>query len=198
MTAARRLFALALLLDVLGGGAALLFSSRPWQTITVARPRPLESITVQISGRSLDGALLGATLVALAGVVAVLATRGVVRQGVGLLVALSGILLGWRAIASSAAVSHSRALDLVTARRGGVGIDPGSAAIVDTHPIWPVLTVLSAAVVLAAGTVIAIFGARWSAMSSRYDAPTGAQVAGDEAMWTALDRGDDPTSRAEG
>lgn len=193
----RRLFALALLLDIVGSSAALLISTRPWQTIVVDRARPLADVTVQISGRSLDPAILGATLVALAGVVAVLATRGIARQSVGVLVALAAVLLGWRALTNAHKVSHSRAINLVTARRGSVGISANSTARIDLHQAWPILTVASAAVALVAGLLVALFGGRWSSMSSRYEAPTSKPVASEEAMWTALDRGDDPTIRTE-
>jgi uncharacterized membrane protein (TIGR02234 family) len=197
VTSARRLFAVALLLDVVGAGAALLISTRPWQTITVARPRPLADITEQLSGRSLDPALLGATLVALAGVVAVLATKGIARRIVGVLLALSGVLLGWRALTNADRISHSRAIDIVTSRRGNVGISPQSATHIDLHSSWPVLTVVAAVLVVLAGGLVAVFGGRWSAMSARYEAPSAKPVVGDEAMWSALDRGDDPTTRTD-
>jgi uncharacterized membrane protein (TIGR02234 family) len=197
MTPARRLFAAALLLDVLGAGAALLITTRTWQTIHVTRPRPLADLDVSIDGRGLDGALLGAVLVALAGVVAVLATKGVARQVVGGLIAAAGVLLGWRAVANLAAVGRTRALELVTSRKGSVGITSASATRVTTHPSWPVLTVVAAVLVIGAGVLVAAFGRRWSSMSTRYEAPTSKPAAGDEAMWTALDRGDDPTSRTE-
>ena len=197
MNSARRLFAFALLLDIVGAGAALLISSRPWQSVTVDRPRPLADVTLQITGRRLDGALLGATLVALAGVVAVLATKAVSRRVVGVLIALSGGLLCWRAATGDRAVSHPRALDLVTASKGSVGITASSVTHVVTHPVWPALTVLSAVLVMAAGVLVCAFGSGWSAMSSRYEAPNARPVGGDEAMWTALDRGVDPTTRTE-
>jgi uncharacterized membrane protein (TIGR02234 family) len=193
----RRLFSLALLLDVLGAGGALLISTRPWQSIVLDRARPLADVGVQISGRSLDPAILGATLVALAGVVAVLATRGLARRAVGLFIALAALLLAWRAIAASKNVSHSRAISLVTDRRGGVGVGPNSVVHITAHPIWPILTVVAAMLALIAGALVMIFGGRWSSMSARYEAPSSNTPQTDEGMWTALDRGDDPTVRTE-
>jgi uncharacterized membrane protein (TIGR02234 family) len=193
----RRLFALALLLDLIGAGAAVLITSRPWQTITVDRARPLGDVSVEITGRSLDGALLGLTLIALAGVVAVLATKGIVRRVIGALIALAGALLAVRALANLSAVGPVRARELVTSRKGSVGITNASITHVTTHPSWPVLAVIAAVLIVVSGVLVVIFGGRWSSMSSRYEAPSAHVAAGDEAMWTALDRGDDPTIRTE-
>ncbi len=193
----RRLFALALLLDVVGAGGALLISTRAWQGITVYRQPPLANVEIEVSGRALDGAILGAILVALAGVVAVLATRGVARRLVGVFIALSGLLLGWRALGAIAAVGHSRAIELATDRKGGVGISSTSVVHIETHPVWAVLTVICALLILASGVLVAVYGERWSTMSARYEAPSNQPIAGDEAMWRALDRGDDPTATTD-
>jgi hypothetical protein len=46
-----------------------------------------------------------------------------------------------------------------------------------------------------------VWGHRWAALSGRYEAPDGGAEAdrerSDATMWTALDRGDDPTARTE-
>jgi uncharacterized membrane protein (TIGR02234 family) len=191
------LYAIALLLEVVGAGGALLLSTRTWQTITIDRERPLADITTGVTGRTLDSAILGATLVALAGVVAILATRGVARRIVGGVVALSAVLLGWRAVLHAGAVSRARAIELASSKQGSIGIELDSHSHVAVHPEWMILTVLAAVLILAAGLLVAIFGGRWSSMSNRYEAPTSKPVAGDEAMWTALDRGDDPTIRSD-
>ena len=62
--------------------------------------------------------------------------------------------------------------------------------------MWPVLAVLCGALVLASGLLVAWRGHRWRALSVRYEARPDreadpARVAG--SMWSALDRGDDPT-----
>ena len=193
----RRLFALALVLDLIGAGAAVLITSRTWQSITVDRPRPLADVTVDITGRDLDAGLLAAALVALVGVVAILATKGIARRVVGLLVALAGGLLAWRAMANVDATGTVRAIQLVTAHRSSVGISSSSTVHVTVNTVWPVLTVLAAALVVVAGVLVVIYGGRWSSMSNRYEAPGAQPAGGEEAMWTALDRGDDPTTRTE-
>src|SRR4051812_39543684 len=94
------LFAAALLLDLVGAAGALLVATRHWQTITTPRPAPLHDDVLGLSGRTVDAAPTALALVALAGVVAVLATRGVVRRVVGGVLTLAGLALLWRAIAS--------------------------------------------------------------------------------------------------
>jgi uncharacterized membrane protein (TIGR02234 family) len=188
-------FALALLLEVLGAGGALLVSTRTWQTVTTPRPAPLHDDVLQVSGRTVDAAPTALALVALAGVVAVLATRGVVRRIVGAVLALTGAGLVWRAIASSGAMSVGRARTLVGEHRATVDVS-SVVPRVDAHAAWPVLTLVCGLLVAASGALIAWRGHRWQAMSARYEAqPTGPVDPAKAAatLWTALDRGEDPT-----
>jgi uncharacterized membrane protein (TIGR02234 family) len=188
-------FALALLLEVLGAGGALLVSTRSWQTVTTPRPAPLHDDVLQLSGRTVDAAPTALALVALAGVVAVLATRGAVRRLVGAVLALTGAGLVWRAIASSGAVSAGRARALVGEHRATVDVSAAAPRIA-THAMWPALTLLCGVVVAASGVLIAWRGHRWQVMSARYEAqPAGPADPAKAAatLWTALDRGEDPT-----
>lgn len=189
-----REFALALLLDALGAGAALLLAVRHWQTIAVPRPAPLHDLTVNVTGRTVDSAPTALALVALAGVVAVLATRGVVRRVVGGVIAAAGVGLVWRALAASSAVSGGRARSIVADRRSSADLT-GLAPHVTTHGLWPALTVLCGVLVLAGGALVAARGHRWQAMSARYEAPDEERDRARAAttFWTALDRGEDPT-----
>jgi uncharacterized membrane protein (TIGR02234 family) len=190
-----RPFALALLLELVGAGGALLIASRPWQTVITARPAPLHDDILKLSGRTVDAAPTALALVALAGVVAVLATRGVVRRAVGAVLVLVGVGLVWRAIASAGAVSTQRARALVTDRHATVN----AAAVVphvDTSAAWPVLTAVCGVLVLVSGALTAWRGHRWQVMSARYEAPSDPQqqqAKAATALWTALDRGEDPT-----
>jgi uncharacterized membrane protein (TIGR02234 family) len=190
-----RPFALALLLQLIGAGAALLVAARTWQTVTTPRPRPAHADVLRLSGRTVDSAPTALALVALAGVVAVLATRGVVRRVIGAVLATVGMALLWRAVASAGAVSAGRARDLVTDRHPTVN----AAAVVpqvETSAAWPVLTGLCGVSVLVAGLLIAWRGHRWQVMSARYEAPVDPQqqqTKAATALWTALDRGEDPT-----
>jgi uncharacterized membrane protein (TIGR02234 family) len=188
-------YASALLLDLFGAGGALLASTRSWQTVTTPRPAPLRDDVLDLSGRTVDAAPTALALVALAGVVAVLATRGVVRRVVGGVLALAGIGLVWRAVASSSAVSVRRSRTLVTDRHKTVD---ASTVVphVDTHALWPVITLVCGVFVLASGALIAWRGHRWQVMSARYDAAPEPEADASKAaatLWTALDRGEDPT-----
>ncbi|PZS24710.1 MAG: hypothetical protein DLM58_23990 [Pseudonocardiales bacterium] len=196
-------FTLALLLDLLGAAGALLIARRTWQTARTPRPRPLADDVLGISGHTLDSAATALGLVALAGVIAVLATRGVARRGIGAMLALAGALLGWRSVSGLAGVSSARVRSLVQAKHSGVGVDATNVVHVTVHPQWPVFSAACGLLVVAAGLLIAARGHRWGSMSRRYEAPTGAASAedvtsararADASMWTALDRGADPTT----
>jgi uncharacterized membrane protein (TIGR02234 family) len=190
-----RAFVVALVCDLLGAGGALIVATRTWQTITTPRPAPLHDDVLGLSGRTIDAAPTALALVALAGVVAVLATRGVVRRAVGTVLALAGVGLMWRAVAASAAVSVRRARSLVTEQHATVN----AAAVVphvDTHAVWPALTLACGVLVAVSGALIAWRGHRWQVMSARYEPkpetePDPSKTAA--TLWTALDRGEDPT-----
>jgi uncharacterized membrane protein (TIGR02234 family) len=196
-------FALALVLDLLGAAAALLIARRSWQTARTPRPRPLADDVLRISGHTLDTAATALGLVALAGVVAVLATRGLARRAIGVMLALAGALLVWRSLSGLTAASAARIRSLVQAKHSGVGFDAALVPHVTVHAGWPVLSALCGVLVLVAGVLIALRGHRWGTMSRRYDAPSGpvsaedvsaARARADASMWTALDRGADPTA----
>lgn len=199
-------FAGALLLDLIGAGAALLIATRTWQTIVTPRERPLADDVLHISGRTVDAAGTALALVALAGVVAVLATRGIGRRVIGAVLALDGVGLIWRAVADHGAVSAARARSLVHAKHPTVAVDPTVVPHVTAQGSWPVLSALCGVLVLAAGALILLRGQRWAAMSTRYDAPEAAPAAplsevdaqtartrASASLWSALDSGVDPT-----
>jgi uncharacterized membrane protein (TIGR02234 family) len=196
-------FALALLLDLLGAAGALLIAQRSWQIARTPRPRPLADDVLGISGHTLDAAPTALGLVALAGVVAVLATRGVARSAIGAMLAFAGALLVWRSLCDLAAVSAARVRSLVQAKHSGVGVDATFVPHVSVHAEWPLLSAACGVFVLAAGLLITLRGHRWGTMSRRYEVPSGpassedlsaARARADASMWTALDRGGDPTA----
>lgn len=199
----RKEFALALLLDLLGAAGALLIAQRTWQTARTPRPRPLADDVLAISGHTLDAATTALGLVALAGVVAVFATRGVARRAIGVMLVLAGLLLTWRSLSDLTAVSAAKVRSLVQAKHSGVGVDATFVPQVSVHAQWPVLSAACGVFVLAAGLLIALRGHRWGTMSRRYEAPSGpassedvsaARARADASMWTALDHGADPTA----
>lgn len=189
------LYVTALLLDLLGAAGALLIAAQHWQTITTRRPAPLQDDVLDLSGRTVDAAPTALALVALAGVVAVLATRGVVRRVVGGVLALAGLALAWRGIVSAGAVSTRRARSLVSEHHATVDVS-GTVPHVATHPAWPVLTVVAGVLVAVSGALVAWRGHHWQVMSTRYEAqPTPETDPAKTAatLWNRLDRGEDPT-----
>jgi uncharacterized membrane protein (TIGR02234 family) len=196
-------FVLAVLLDLVGAAGALLVATRAWQTVVTPRPRPLADDVLRLTGRTIDSAATALGLAALAGVVAVLATRGTARRGIGVVLALAGATLVWRSLTGLTEISAARARSLVASKHSGVGVDASVIPHVAVHPVWPVVSALCGGVVVAAGLLVAVRGHTWVAMSAKYEAPStrppsAEDVAADQAradasMWTALDAGDDPT-----
>lgn len=182
----------ALGLVLLGGAGALLVSGRAWQTVTAPRARPFTDEVVAVSGRTLEPAVAALGVVALAGVVAVLATRGVARRIVGVALAGAAIAMAWPAGAALRAVSAPRARSLVSDARTAAGLDPAHPPRVVVHEVWPVLTLLCALAVLAGGIAVALWGHRWLVMSARYEVP--APQRSHATLWSDLDQGHDPTS----
>ena len=134
-------FGLALAVDLAGALGATLIALQTWQVVTVHASRPRPDVVVHLTGRTIDAAPLAFALVALAGVVAVLATRGIARRVVGVVIAAVGVGLIWRAVDSVGAVSTSRARVLIASqhREITVGTSPPTIAV---HTVWPVLTVI--------------------------------------------------------
>ncbi len=201
---ARAEYVVALLLDALGAGVAVLLGSRYWQTIVSSRARPFTDDVLVVSGRAIDSAPTALALVALAGVVAVLATRSVARRAIGAFIALAGIGIVWRASAAMSPVDAARARQLVREKRPRVGVSDTAVPDVSSHTVWAVLTVICGVLVVVGGVLIAVRGGRWAAMSARYEAPgrppkpdddDRARQRADAALWGALDRGEDPTAR---
>ena len=190
-----RAFAVALAAQILGAGALLLVATREWQTVTTVRSRPFGDDVLALSGRTVDGAITALALVALAGVVAVIATKATVRRVIGALVAAAGVAMIWRIGTAMPAVSASRAHALVVAKHPQVAGVPH----VVTHPAWPVLSLVAALLVTAAGVLVAVRGATWAAMSARYERrtvdPEQERARADASLWSALETGDDPTAR---
>jgi uncharacterized membrane protein (TIGR02234 family) len=198
-------FGAALLLDLIGAAGALLIATRTWQVVRVRQPRPLPDEVLHLTGRTVDAAVTALGVVALAGVVALLATRGLARRIVGTVVAAVGVGTIWRAVVSAAAVSAGRARELIHEHHPGVTIGAGGSPHITTTAVWPTLTIVCGVLIAVAGAWAALRGQRWSSLSARYEnravaAPDSgaADARAAASMWNALDRGDDPTSRTEG
>lgn len=195
-------FAAALVLDLVGAAGALLAATRTWQVVRVRQPRPLPDEVLRVSGRTVDGAATALAVVALAGVVALLATRGIARRIVGVVVAVVGVGMIWRAVLATAPIGSEHARALVHEHHPGVSLVGVGAPQVSTSPTWAAITIVCGALVLFAGALAGWRGNRWSTLSARYESrtadadPDAANARAATSMWNALDRGDDPTAAA--
>ena len=163
MTPVGRLtFAAALLGLIVGGALALFASGRGWQTVTAHRARPLADDVLDVSGRTLHPAVTGLAVVALAGVVGILATRGIARRIIGAVLVVAGAIVGWDAVTGLHAISPEHARTLLRDAQTGVGLDPGQAVTVAVHPIWPVLAALGGVLIVLGGALTIACGAAWT------------------------------------
>ncbi|MGY1824358.1 Trp biosynthesis-associated membrane protein [Geodermatophilus sp. SYSU D00079] len=192
---ARRELTLAVAGAALAGGLALSSGGQTWTTATLRRPAPLPATTTELTGSTLAPLVPAGGLLLLAAAVALLAVRGAGRAALGLLVALTGGVLGW---------SGLRALvgDAGTAAAAAVGPGtPGSELTAQVHAAWPVLALLAGVVAVLAGVLTVLRGRDWPGMGRRYErtpaggAPARPRTDEDRALdaWRALDRGEDPT-----
>ncbi|MER5455863.1 Trp biosynthesis-associated membrane protein [Micromonospora sp. NPDC002389] len=176
----RRELAYAVLLCLAGAGLALWAVTRTWavDTDVVGVPTPL--VDEGRTGTQLLPWLPALALVGLAGGGAVLATRGRLRQVLGGLLALLGLMI---------------------VGGGGYGLVAEIGDEVARQ--WPALTLLGGLLAAAGGLLTALRGRDWPAMGARYErrsrqsAPAAGPIrgAGTVEAWDALDRGEDPTER---
>jgi uncharacterized membrane protein (TIGR02234 family) len=182
----------ALVLGLVSAAAATAGAARPWQSAT-ASVAGLPTISAQVDGSDLVplAGALGVVLLAAFG--AVVATRGWVRRGLGVLIVVC-------AVAVLVMVIHpgggSHAIEQQLSAKGWSGGSYSSG----TAP-WRWVSGAGAVGSLVAGALIARFGGQWAIMSSRYDAPLAAEqerravpVNPTEAdLWRSIDSGHDPT-----
>lgn len=150
---------------VIGAGLALFAVSRTWLEVVSVRPAPLPPVHELKTGSALYPWLPALGLVALAGAGALLATRGLVRAAVGVLL----LLCGFGLIAGAA--GHLPGGWPVTTALGGLLVAGAGGLALARGRRWPAL------------------GARYDRPAG---ATARAPKSGAE-LWDALDRGDDPT-----
>ena len=158
----RREYAVVVAVLAAGGAAGLLASGAVWQEVPGDLPLPV--LPEVVTGTEAAPAVRAVSLVALAGTLAVLATRRRGRRAVGVLLALAGL------VAAAAAVSW-------------VGGDSTR---------WPAVALGAALTVTAAGVLVAVRGGRWPVLGARYERGS-RPVETSRSTWDALDRGEDPT-----
>ena len=188
---ARREFGLALAAGAAGAGLVLLAVAQPWARASLVTAAPLPANHITVTGRELAPAAAALAIVALACLAAAIATRGLVRRGVGALLAATGAF-----IAAGAAAAVRQAHVAATAAAHSLGPLAGTRPELAAFPWWAAAAA-GGLVIVAVGALTMWRAARWPAMSSRYDRPGGpARPVSDPATaWEALDRGADPTVR---
>jgi uncharacterized membrane protein (TIGR02234 family) len=187
----RREYSLALLAGAVGAGLIWLALRAQWAQAVFTQPKPLPQQTVGVSGAALSPLAGALAIAALACLAAVIATRGVWRKGVGVLLALFGAGAG---AAVTAAVSASSVVNTAKSQVGS----PGAAAMSGTAPgsttsgtssgtpmvvagsvghavlsgtEWRFAVMAGALLIVAAGLLTLMHGQDWPVMSSRYELP---------------------------
>ena len=191
MTSPKRQYGYALLAGAVGAGLILLAMRAQWAQAVFTPQKPLTAEVVSVSGNDLVPLAEALALAALAGLVAVIATRGIARRAVGALLALFGagagaavlttvtdatvvsVAAGKVASPESAALSGTAAGSTTSGASGnGALVQSTSAghAIMSGAP-WQAAVIVGALLIFAAGLATALRGQDWPVMSARYDAP---------------------------
>jgi uncharacterized membrane protein (TIGR02234 family) len=199
---ARREYAAAMVLGLVGAGSAALAGSRTW-VVASATQRGIPPVEADVAGNDLHPLAGALAFVLLAAFGAVLATRGRPRRAIGLLVIAAAAVVLVLTLTPS---SPDDLLRQGLAARGWAGATPYRVS----WQLWRLVSALGAVLCLGAGWLVVRRADRWPAMGSRYDAPSGTAAApvvtepaegsrGDTAteadMWRALDEGRDPTQQ---
>jgi uncharacterized membrane protein (TIGR02234 family) len=191
MTSPKRQYGYALLAGAVGAGLILLAMRAQWAQAVFTPQKPLTAEVVSVSGNDLVPLAEALALAALAGLIAVIATRGVARRAVGALLALFGagagaavlttvtdatvvsVAAGKVASPESAALSGTAAGSTTSGASGnGALVLSNSAghAIMSGAP-WQAAVIVGALLIFAAGLATVLRGQDWPVMSARYDAP---------------------------
>ncbi len=188
---ARRQFGAAIVACVAGAGLVLLALRQGWARVDYTAPKPLPSGSIPVSGQDLLPAVSALALAALACMAAVIATRGVARRVVGVVMAGLGV---WIAVLVSEPVHEATVLAAASGQAaaggfagslpggnsaisGGVPSGGGLPAIGQASRVvlssGPSRTaaLIGALAVIAAGLAAAWLGPRWAVMSARFDQP---------------------------
>ena len=201
----RRALATAVVACAAGAGLVLLAAGQPWaRAVTGGAAGP---VTVTAAGAEVVPLVPGLGLLALAGSVALLATRRAGRRLVGAILAAAGAGI------IAATIAGRAAPDAALREAAGVATGRIGAAVSGVAGTgWPFPALTGGLLVLAVGLAATAAGPRWSVMSSRYErgaepvpagsagapastheGPDGPAPATGRDTWTALDQGIDPT-----
>ncbi len=210
----------ALLAGGVGAGLILLAVKQRWAQAVFTPPKPLSPQVVDVSGADLVPLAGALALAALAGLAAVIATRGVLRRVSGVLLAVFGAGAGAAATAAvtaasvvsvaasriaspeSAAVSGQAGSTTSGSSGGTTIVLAGTGHAIMTGTPWRVAVLAGALLVFLAGLATMLRGPRWPVMSARYEPPRrrapgaaapAARPTDSASMWESLSGGADPT-----
>lgn len=185
-TTSRRPLWMSVLLLVAAAGAFWAADSVSWGQQRYRTPFSGEK-TASLAGSEMHPELVPVALAALAAIAAVVATGGLLRRIVGVVLLAGGGLMIWRSVHAkySLALPHH-------------GIPSGSAPVggVEWSPTGPVLMSVGALLLLLAGGLILLRAGRMPAMGAKYSAPGEAKKIPDDPdkrLWDELDADRDPT-----
>jgi len=189
---AKREYTLALLAGAVGAGLILLAARAQWAQAVFVPPKPLTPEVVDVSGNDLVPLASALALATLAGLAAVIATRGVLRRVAGALLAIFGagagaavlttvtaatvlsVAAGQVASPESAAVSGAAGSTTSGTSSGSPLVVAGSTGhAIMTGTGWHAAVLAGALLIFLAGLVTMLRGPDWPVMSSKYDAPEG-------------------------
>ena len=213
---ARREYLFTLLAGAVGAAVVLLAARQDWARVVTIEPHPLPASRVAVSGQDLVPAAGALGLAALAGLAAVLATRGLARRIVGGLLTVFGVaIIASVSLPVTAAQIRGAALGASTAQAGSVpggstvgsGTTPGTggsgvaglslASHVEMAAFpWRWAVLFGGLLVLGTGMLVAWRGTRWPVMSSRYERQASRKppaVTDPASLWESLSQGLDPT-----
>jgi uncharacterized membrane protein (TIGR02234 family) len=173
----------------------LFAAGRTWLRLAAGRTAPLPDVVVSLSGKDLEPLVAGLSVVGLAGVVGLLATRRRGRVVVAAILALSGLAVLVTALTRLAAPGAGEVHDLLVDSGRAAGVAPGAAVAATAYPGWAVLAAAGGLLLALGGLAALLRSRRWPTMSARYETPAARadRPRTDAAVWDALDRGDDPT-----
>jgi uncharacterized membrane protein (TIGR02234 family) len=188
----KREYGFALLTGVVGAALILLAVRQRWAQAVFTPAKPLTGQVIDVSGSDLVPLAGALALAALAGLAAVIATKGTVRRIAGALVALFGAGAGAAVMTSvtaatvlsvaaskvaspeAAAVSGAAGSTTSGTSSGGALVVAGTAGrAVMTGTAWHVAVLAGALLIFLAGLATVLRGPDWPVMSARYDAPEG-------------------------
>jgi hypothetical protein len=185
----RREYGLTLLAGAAGAALILIAVRERWAEAVFTPPRPLSPQVVGVSGADLVPLAGALAVAALAGLAAVIATRGVLRRAAGVLLALFGAAAGAATTTAvtaanvvSVAASHVASPEsaAITGAAGSTtsGSAGGAAVVVTgaghavmTGTAWRAAVLAGALLVFLAGLATALRGTQWPVMSARYERP---------------------------